>query len=259
METKYNFIQSVGRAVAILEQFRDTRVLGVTTIANRIGIHKSTCFGLLHTLQLLGYIQQDQETGLYSLGLKAFELGQAYIGNLDLRALARPFLTDLMERFSETVHLVVAEGHRAVYIDKVETPSAMTISSKIGREAPLHCTGVGKALFAFMPEVERAAVVAEGLHRYTEFTLVDPDVLETNLAAIRAAGYAMDDQEREIGLRCVAAPIFNARGQATAAISVSGPSSRVTYEKAMELAGVILTSTREISRQLGHKGRSPGD
>ncbi|NLH83488.1 MAG: IclR family transcriptional regulator [Phyllobacteriaceae bacterium] len=253
METKYNFIQSVGRALSILEQFQDSRTLGVTTIANRVGIHKSTCFGLIHTLQLLGYIQQDAETGQYCLGLKAFELGQSYISNLDLRTLVRPFLTGLMERLSETVHLVVVEGHRAVYIDKVETMSAMTISSRIGCEAPLHCTGVGKGLLAFMPEEERAAVLSTDLKAYTEFTITDPVALDRHLAEIRALGYAVDDQEREIGLRCVAAPIFNARGQVVAAISVSGPSTRVTQSKAVELAETIVEVTREISRKLGYR------
>jgi DNA-binding IclR family transcriptional regulator len=253
MDTKYNFIQSVGRAFAILEQFsRDERTLGLTVLANRVGLHKSTCFGLLHTLQQLGYIQQDADTGHYSLGLKAFELGQAYIDGLDLRYITRPFLSQVLDKTQETVHLVVAEGRRAVYIDKVESPHAMTISSRIGQEAKLHCTGVGKVLLAYMGKEDLDEVVSKGLEHYTEHTITDERQLIEHLQKIRECGYGTDDQERELGLRCVAAPIFNARKQAIAAVSISGPSSRITYEKQRELSQIIRQATQEISRKLGY-------
>lgn len=254
MDTKYNFIQSLGRGFAILEQFsRDERALGVTAIANRVGLHKSTCFGLLHTLQQLGYIQQDVDTGQYSLGLKTFELGQAYSDGLDLRYITRPFLLQILEKTHETVHLVVAEGRRAVYIDKVESPHAMTISSRIGQEAQLHCTGVGKVLMAYMDGGDCEEVVSKGLERFTEHTITDGHQLVDHLRKIRECGFGIDDQEREIGLRCVAAPIFNARKQAIAAISISGPSSRITREKQSALSQVIKQATQEISRKLGYR------
>jgi IclR family KDG regulon transcriptional repressor len=254
METKYNFIQSVGRALAILEQFsHDERTLGVTEIAKRVGLHKSTCFGLLHTLQQLGYIQQDASTGQYGLGLKTFELGQAYFDGLDLRYITRPFLLEIVEKTQETVHLVVAEGCRAVYIDKVESSHAMTISSRIGQEAILHCTGVGKVLLAHMRDEDRNQVVSMGLERYTEHTITDECKLLEQLKRIRECGYGIDNQERELGLRCIAAPIFNARKQAIAAISISGPISRITREKQGDLSEVIKRATQEISRRLGYR------
>ncbi len=254
MDTKYNFIQSVGRAFSILEQFSsDERALGVTNIAKRVGLHKSTCFGLLHTLQQLGYIQHDAESGQYSLGLKAFELGQAYIGGMDLRNVTHPFLLEVVERTKETVHLVVPEGRRAVYIDKVEAPHAMSISSRIGQEASLHCTAVGKVLLAHMRDDDRAKVVSEGLQRFTQQTITDEDQLREHLQRVRECGYAIDDQEREVGLRCVAAPIFNARKQAVAAISICGTSPRITREKLDELSQIIKESAQEISRLLGYR------
>lgn len=240
--------------MAILEQFsRDERALGVTAIAKRVGLHKSTCFGLLHTLQQLGYIQQDASTGLYSLGLKTFELGQAYVDGLDLRNITRPFLLEVLEKTQETVHLVVAEGCRAVYIDKVESSHAMTISSRIGQEAMLHCTGVGKVLMAYMRPEDLEQVITKGLPRYTEHTITDKHELLEHLNRIRECGCGVDDQEREIGLRCVAAPIFNARKQAIAAISISGPSSRVTREKQGDLSRIIEQATQTISRKLGYR------
>jgi IclR family acetate operon transcriptional repressor len=254
LDTKYIFIQSVGRAFSILEQFSSgERALGVTTIAKRAGLHKSTCFGLLHTLQRLGYIQHDAENGLYSLGLKAFELGQAYIGGMDLRSVTHPFLLQILEKSHETVHLVVPEGRRAVYIDKVEAPHAMTISSRIGQEASIHSTAVGKVLLAHMCEEDRAKVLSGGLQRFTQQTITDEDQLREHLQRIRECGYAIDDQEREVGLRCVAAPIFNARKQAVAAISISGTSPRITREKLDELSQIIKQSAQEISRLLGYR------
>ncbi len=254
MTKKYNLIQSVERAVAILEQFsQDERELGVTAIANRVGLHKSTCFGLLYTLQHLGYIQQNAENGRYCLGLKAFELGQAYINGMDLRQLAKPYLRQIVEKTGETMHLVVLEGFRAVYIDKVEGLHAMTISSRVGQRAMLHCTGVGKVLLAHMNEKELSLAIAEGLPRLTEHTITDEGELLDHLRRIRERGYSIDDQEIEIGLRCVAAPIFNAREQVIAAISVSGPSTRITREKLDEFSVLIRRSANEISRQLGSR------
>jgi IclR family KDG regulon transcriptional repressor len=253
MSKKYNLIQSVGRAFAILEQFsQDERELGVTVIAQRVGLHKSTCFGLLYTLQEMGYIQQNPETGRYSLGLKIFELGQAYLEGQDLRQLANPYLRRLVEQTQETVHLVVLEGHRAVYIDKVEGTHAMTISSRIGQRAKMHCTGVGKALLAHMYENDISFVLSHELEKFTDNTIIDPENLREHLSGIRRAGYAIDDEEIEIGLRCVAAPIFNSHNQAFAAISMSGPSGRITRERLGELSKLVCGTAREISRQLGN-------
>ncbi len=254
MEKKYNLIQSVCRAISILELFTsETTELGVTAISKSLGLHKSTCFGLLYTLQQLGYIQQDSDTGRYKLGLKTFQLGQAYIRGTDLRQLARPYLRELMEQTQETLHLVILEGNRAVYVDKVEGPHAMTISSRIGQRAMLHCTGVGKALMAHMPEEEWNSLLGGDLKSFTEHTITDKDRLAEHLHTIRQRGYSIDDQEIEIGLRCVAAPIFDASGRALAAISLSGPVTRIDNDKLEELSRLIRKAADDISRQLGYR------
>ena len=204
MAQKYNLIQSVCRAFTILEQFsHNERELGVTAIAARVGLHKSTCFGLLNTLQELGYIKQNAETGRYSLGLKTFELGQAYIEGQDLRLLAAPFLRTLVEKTQETVHLVALEGERAVYIDKVEGAHAITISSHIGQQAKLHCTGVGKVLLANMPLQEQDNILSRELDQVTDKTITAQTKLREHLREIKYHGYGIDDEEIEIGLRCV--------------------------------------------------------
>lgn len=251
---KYNFIQSVGRAFSILEQFNSVeRELGVTVLAERVGLHKSTCFGLLHTLQRLGYIRQNEENGKYCLGVKAFELGQRYIQGQDLRLLAAPALRKLMEETQETVHLVVLEGTKAIYIDKVEGPHSMTISSRLGKQARMHCSGVGKVLLAHMPEEARNKVIATlEMTRNTERTITDKRVLVEHLRQIREQGYGFDDEEIEAGLCCVAAPVFNARNQAIAAVSISGPSVRLMRDKLKSVTQKVQEAAQEISKRLGN-------
>lgn len=261
MKKNYNMIQSVERAFAILEQFsQNERELGVTVIANRVGLHKSTCFGLLYTLQELGYIQQNPETGRYGLGLKIFELGQTYLAGQDLRQLANPYLRRLVEQTQETVHLVVLEGRTAVYIDKVEGSHAITISSRIGQRAKMHCTGVGKALMAHMPEADLSEVLTGDLERCTEHTITDKAALHEHLKAVRESGYAIDDEEIEVGLRCVAAPIFNSHNQVIGAVSMSGPSGRIPRERFETLSRMVRDTAREISHRLGNglMGHSAG-
>ncbi len=253
MPPKYIIIQSLCRAMGILEHVAGAgKNTGITAIAEHVGLHKSTCFGLLHTLQHLGYVVQDKETGRYSLGIKAFQLGQAYTDNLDLRRLAQPHLAELAELSRETVHLVIREGLHAVYIDKIEAPHAMTISSQVGQRARMHCTGVGKALLAYMTPEEQDKALEGGLQGYTPHTITDMAALRERLRQIRREGVSLDEQEIEIGLCCLAAPIFDAKGAAVAAISISGPVTRLSQERIQELRPGLQRAVAEISRRLGH-------
>lgn len=248
-----HMIQSVQRAMGILEEFSlKEKELGVTEIAKRVGLNKSTCFGLLNTLQALGYVEQNADNGKYRLGLKLFLLGQVYEAGLEIRDIAGPFLRHLADLFQETVHLVVREGMNAVYVDKVEGPQGIRMYSQVGRRVPLHATGVGKALLAFFSERDFNTVVAKGLTRFTVNTVTDEAKLRSQVALIRQRGYSIDDEEIEIGLRCVAAPIFNHRGEAIAAFSVAGPSMRMTYEKINELTRMVRETSLKISTRLGY-------
>ncbi|EGO64348.1 IclR family transcriptional regulator [Acetonema longum] len=248
-----HMIQSVQRALSILEEFSiKEKELGVTEIAKRVGLNKSTCFGLLNTLQALGYIEQNSDNGKYRLGLKLFLLGQVYEAGLEIRDIAGPFLQHLADLFQETVHLVVREGMNAVYVDKVEGPQGIRMYSQIGRRVPLHATGVGKAMLAFFSETDFDSVAAKGLPQFTANTITDETKLRSQMALIRQRGYSIDDEEIEIGLRCVAAPIFNHRGEAIAAFSVAGPSMRMTYEKMNELTQLVRETSLKVSTRLGY-------
>lgn len=258
MSPKYITIQSLARAMALLEHLAgEGKSTGITAIANHVGLHKSTCFGLLHTLQELGYVVQNKETGRYNLGIKVFELGSAYIGNLDLRGLAGPHLEDLAAHSLETVHLVIREGLHAVYLDKIEGPHAMTISSQVGKRARLHCTGVGKVILAHMDEQTQAEILSKPLERLTEYTFTDRKALAQHLKAIKENGMGIDDEEIELGLCCIAAPIFDSSGNVIAAISISGPKTRLTEDRLETLSENLQQSTRAISRQMGFSGSFP--
>lgn len=253
MPGKYITIQSLARALTILEFIaHEGNGAGITAISKAAGLHKSTCFGLLHTLQELGLAQRNPKTGGYSLGLKTFMLGQAYTYNLDIRRLAQPYLHALADKALETVHLVIREGLNAVYIDKIEGPRSMAIISQVGRRARMHCTGVGKVITAHLGPAEREAVLARPLEKLTPYTITDPEALRAELAGIRKNGIGFDRQEIEIGLCCLAAPIFDAAGNCVAAVSISGPTTRLTKTRIMELKPHLLEATANISRLQGY-------
>lgn len=251
---KVNAIQSVDRALRILEEFNTKeRVLGVTEIAKRLGLNKSTCFGLLQTLYSRGYLEQDSDTGKYKLGLKLFELGLTYESGIEIREIAKPHLRELVEKTFETVHLVIRDKTEAVYIEKVEGPGAIRMISQVGKRVHLHCTGVGKAILAFLPDDEVDSILKKGpLEQFTWNTIVDKEKLKHHLHEVRERGYCIDDEEIEVGLRCVAAPIFNHRKEVISAISVSGPTTRMTYHKINEIEGMIKETAAVISSKLGY-------
>lgn len=249
-----NTIQSIERALRVLEEFSAReRELGVTELAKRLGLNKSTCFGILHTLQSNGYLEQNPDTGKYCLGLKLFELGQTYEAGLELRNIAKPYLENLSEKTKETVHLVVRNGMDAVYIEKVEGPSAINIISQVGKRVNLHCTGVGKSLLAFLPREQLERVLQHSkLKQFTEYTITDKEKLLDELERIREKGYSIDNEEIELGLRCVAAPLFNHRNEVIGAISIAGPTMRLTLGMIEELADLVKEAALQISQRLGY-------
>lgn len=253
LKAKSNFIQSVDRALQILDVFSGkNKELGVTEIAKALDIHKSTVFGLIATLEHKGYLEQNLENGKYKLGIKLFELGNLVQEGMDLRAIAAPIITQLVDSYGETVHLVICDHNEVVYIDKKESTKAIRILSQVGTRLPMYCTGVGKCLLAFLPEDTLKAVMKNGLIPFTPNTLTEPDKLLNELQKIREQGFAFDLEEIEPGLRCVAAPIKNHKGEVVAAISLSGPSMRMDEQRMKELTLPVKESALEISRKLGY-------
>lgn len=253
---KGTILQSVDHALAVLEAFEAaTPELGVTALSGRLKLAKSTVYRLLSTLAARGYVYQNPATGKYRLGLKAFEVGSLAVSQLTVREAALPFLERLRDATKETVHLGVREGDAVIYIDKIETPLSIRMYSRIGRRAPLHCTALGKALLAFAPPADVARLARRGLRRYTANTVTDPEALGKELGRVREQGYALDNEEFEEGLRCVAAPLWDYTGTVVASAGIAGPHIRVTPERLPELIAVVRATAGEISARLGHRGR----
>lgn len=254
-EKKAHTIQSVDRAIDILEVFGDGRnELGVTEISKLLGLHKSTTFGLLTTLEVRGYLEKNVVTGKYQLGLKLFELGNQVQNGMELKRVADQYLEQLLAENGETVHLVIMDDGEAIYIDKKEGPESMRMVSQVGKRLPMHCSGVGKTLLAHLPEIEINKIICKkGLPGLTAKTITEPEALFEELKRIREQGYALDNEEISEGLMCVAAPIRNYSGQVMAALSVAGPTVRMNGEKIEEVKESVLRVCNAISCRLGYK------
>jgi len=250
-----NFIQSVDRALQILECFSDgEKELGVTEISRMLSLHKSTAFGLLATLENRGYMEQNPSSGKYRLGMKLFELGARVQNSMDIAAIAKPYLEDIVKKYNETVHLVANDKGQAVYIDKVEGSTSMRMYSQLGKRPPMYCTGVGKSILAFMPQEYIDEYLLNGdFKKMASNTITDADGIRKELEKVRAQGYSIDDEEIEDGLRCVAAPILDHKGDVAGALSIAGPASRMTKARMKELALLIREAARQISNKLGCK------
>ena len=250
-----NFIQSVDRALQILECFSEKqKELGVTEISKLLSLHKSTVFGLIATLENKGYIEQNPASGKYKLGIKLFELGVQVQNNMDLASAARPYLDSLVKEYNETVHLVQNDNGEAVYIYKVEGTTSMRMYSQLGKRPPMYCTGVGKAILAFMPPEDVDSYIASvDLRKLAVNTITSAKELKKELLKVRSQGYSIDDEEIEDGLRCVAAPILDHNGDVAGALSIAGPTSRMTGERMQELPGKIKDAALQISYKLGYR------
>lgn len=252
-------VQSVDRALSILELISNyNEGLGITDISESLGLHKSTVHRLLGTLIYKGYVVQDQVSLKYKLTTKLFELGNKIIEGKDILEASKAHTEALMRRLNEVVHLVIRDGTDIVYIDKVEASdsfSMMRMASNIGRRSPLYSTSVGKAMLAFMDEEEVAEIWnASKIVKLTEKTITDFDEFMKELEKIRQLGYAEDDEENELGVRCIGAPIFNSWGEVEGAISISGPTIRITKEKIDEIAEEVKKCAYSISKELGYRG-----
>ncbi|HOV63962.1 MAG TPA: IclR family transcriptional regulator [Spirochaetia bacterium] len=249
-------VNSVRKAFAILDLLSDGEKRSLSEIARELSLPKSTAFGLLETLTAERVLERDPHSGLFSLGIRLIELGYCTQIGHDLVRIAAPFLRGLNQRFDETVHLVLLDRDEVLYIDCIESQRRLRTYSVIGVRAPLHCTSVGKAILAFLPESEIQRIIThKGLPSFTPHTLTTEERILQEIATIRERGYAIDDREHEDHLRCVGAPIFNAEGNVFASISISGPAERNTLERIESMTPALLAATAEISRRLGYRDR----
>jgi IclR family acetate operon transcriptional repressor len=247
-----NTVQSIERAMRILEELAEEKDgIGVTELSRRLDLHKSTVHRLLSTLLGLGYVEQNPHSERYRLGMKLLYLGGSILERMDLRREAHELLKQLCDEVNEAVHLVIPDGDKALYIDKIDGNRTIRMYSQIGRRAPLHASAVGKAILAFSPEEFAEKIIKKGLERYTSKTIVDPGELREHLRQIKIRGYAVDDEENEEGIRCVGSPIFDYTGRVIGAVSVSGATVTIPPERVEELASKVMDCARNISRKMG--------
>ncbi|HYE82359.1 MAG TPA: IclR family transcriptional regulator [Clostridia bacterium] len=244
-------IQSVSRAVQVLNCFEKHEELGVTEISKMMELHKSTAFGLIATLEECRLLEKNEDTGKYRLGLELFRLGTKV--NSSLRGIVIPYLERLVSLYGETVNLVSADDTYVIYLEKVESSHSMRICTMVGGRLPIYCTAVGKAILANLPEAEADSIIERmDFRKFTDNTICDKEKLLKYLAYAKEKGYAEESEELELGLSCVAAPIFNHFGRAFAAISVSGPASRMTEDFRKKISISLMEFTQDISRKLGY-------
>ncbi|MBN1777066.1 MAG: IclR family transcriptional regulator [Clostridiales bacterium] len=244
---KHSAVKSLARAMRVLECFTvEQPELGVSEIARMLDMQKSTVFNILSTFQDSGYVVKNPQTSKYYLGFKLLHLGYIVNQHLGLREIMLPSLTEIAETCREVCYFGTLNNDEVLYIEAVYPSTQQPTRNILGERAPLFCTGLGKAMLAYLPEERIAQVAAREKKAYTSHTLVDDMALINNLSEIRMNGYAVDNMEHEFGVRCVAVPLFGADGGIMGAVSVSGPSPRFDPQTIIQDANII----REIIRPL---------
>lgn len=250
-----NRVKSIEKAIIILDLLSSQGEVGITELSKHLGVSKSSVFNVLYTLREHNWVEKNEVTGKYRLGLRMLELGSRVRARLKLREIAIPYMQEMIAKTNETTYLTVYNLGKVVYIETAYPDNLISMSSVIGRRVHLHCTGVGKAIMAFLSEKEIKTIVSNhGLPRFTANTITTMEELQSELNEIRNKGYAIDNMEHEHGIKCVAAPIFNENGQAFASMSLSGPSLR--FENKTEVyAELIKQAALKISHKMGWEGK----
>jgi DNA-binding IclR family transcriptional regulator len=247
-------VQSVDRALSILEILARKRDAGVTDIGKELGVHKSTAFRLLAVLENRGFVEQAEDRGTYRLGFGIVRLAGAITAQLDLTRQSRPACEQLAADLGETVNIAILDGERAINITQARGAASVASHNWVGQQTPLHATSSGKVLLAYAPADVRKSVLAAPLERFTPATITDAGVLDDELARVTVAGWGSTQQELEVGLNAVAAPVHGADGGIIAALSVSGPAYRLAPESFPEVAERVIAAAAEVSTRMGFFG-----
>jgi len=252
----YN-ITALQRGLRLLQLFSESpRGLTAKQVANLSRLPVSTVHRFLVNLQRAGFLNCSGE-GIYHLGIACFSIGQAALGQLDIRRLSLPYLRELNHQTRETIHLTVRHGLSAVYVEKLDSPEPLRIYSRMGAGVPLHCTAVGKILLAYLPQEEQNEVIRQlDLKRLTPNTVGSLQELQTELYRVRKNGYACDMEEHELHIRCIAAPIWDHTGGVHASLSITAPMVRMPVNRLRQLAPLVQRAGAQISRELGYHANS---
>lgn len=248
-------LSTLDKGLHILEVLAGDEVargLTLTELSRLLGMHRTTLFRFLTTLTARGYIDRDPVTDRYTLGVRSLMLASSFLDNLEIRQVARPILVSLCDKTQELVHLTVLDHSEVVTIERVEGKQPVSLHTEVGVRRPAYCTAAGKAIMAFLSPPEVEEILGRGLPAITPNTITSPDIMRQQLMDVHRDGFAIDDGERVLEVRCTAAPVFNHEGLVLGAVSLAAPSSRMTMAQLAEVGTEVAAAAADISRRLGY-------
>ena len=247
-------LSSVANSIRLLTSFNgEEDELAITTLAQRLGLAKSTVHRLASTLTSAGFLEQNSQNGRYRLGVALFELGALVRRRMDVANEARPHLRELLEKTGETVQLGIVDHYSVLYVYEMESRRAIRMAAAVGARAPLHCTAVGKVLLAFQPADYIKDTLARGLTAFTDKTVTRREAVLELLDEVRGHDYAIDDEESEVGLRAIAAPVRNHNGMVIAALGVAAPVQRMNKKGMQTAVPTVMAIAQAVSARLGYQ------
>ncbi|MFT7107359.1 MAG: IclR family acetate operon transcriptional repressor [Yoonia sp.] len=254
-----NTIKSLDRALEVLVQLGDMQGGTLSEIAGALDQSPATVYRVLTTFQGRGFVDFDEQAQIWSIGPAAFLTGSQFLRRTSLVERARPIMRELMEATGETANLGIERDGMVLFLGQVETHATIRAFFPPGTASAMHASGIGKALLCRMDDKrQRQVLAASQLEQYTPFTLTDPEAMIADLHAAKARGYAVDGEERNVGMRCIAAPVFNVFGEVVAGISVSGPTTRITEDRIEALAAHVMDAAGRLTRAIGGNNRPVG-
>lgn len=243
--------KSLQKALTVLNCFAEKPSWGVTELSEHLGLYKSNVYTILNTFKAADYLEQDEQSGKYQLGVGLFALSRALNDSFSITRIALPYMQEISDITGERVYIAIPSQDEVVYLNSAYPASALDpMRNIIGKHAPMYCTGIGKALMAHISESKLEEYIHKDLHAYTETTITTAEGMREELRNVRQNGYAVDNMEHEYGVKCVAVPIFNHYGVPEAAISITGPSLRFTEDRITEMAQLLKLKIHEIEEHL---------
>lgn len=254
--TDKSYVESIAKGMEVLSYvIHSQNAVGISRISKDLGLSMGSVQRVTNTLHRLGYLRKDKTSHGYTPGHKTLGMGLAITKDIDLKRIAHPYLEELSRAIGETVNLAIFDGTGIVYVDRIKTEQIININLHIGSRLPLHCTSMGKCILAFLPADELDEIIDKmGMNAMTPTTITDRDGLREDLETVRKRGFSLNNQELEVGLRSVAAPIRDESGTVIAAVNIAVPASRVTLDELMgAFAEKVVETTRLISESMGYR------